>query len=393
MATAVLDLDINNLPPEISGLTSYTNAFVLLRFNSRPIGKVLLGVKEGRLLLSENLPLLLKAVGPTLWLSQVHAFLEWNEREVPGFIPPLATVAVCTRNRTEDLKRCLEALLRLPDIGQEYLIVDNCPSTEETCHLVAAYPRMRYVREDRPGLNIARNRAITEAKHEIVAFTDDDATPDAGWLRALLANFSNPLVQCVTGLTMPLELETEAQETFERFTPFGRGFTRREYTGTSLNPLATGRIGAGANMAIRKSVCEEIGLFDEALDAGTPTHSGGDHDIFTRILIAGYTIVYEPSALSWHRHRKSMQELRTTLYGYGVGVYALLTRHLTQNREWGVFRIAFSWFWHSQLRLLLKALLHYPNAMPASLVIAELQGCLAGPRAYFKSRKRLRTQH
>src|SRR6266567_2037807 len=83
----------------------------------------------------------------------------------------------------------------------------------------------------------------------IVAFNDDDALPDPNWLRVLLRNFADPLVVCVTGLTMPMELETEAQEWFERCSSFVRGFTRTVYDQTRLHPLAAGKVGAGANMA------------------------------------------------------------------------------------------------------------------------------------------------
>jgi hypothetical protein len=92
---------------------------------------------------------------------------------------------------------------------------------------------------------------------------DDDAVPDPAWLRALVVNFGSPNVMCVTGLTMPVELETEAQEAFERYSPFCKGFTRKIYTGEKGNPIATGKIGAGVNMALRKSVTDKVGFFDE----------------------------------------------------------------------------------------------------------------------------------
>ncbi len=388
MATAVLDLELTDLPNEVTVSKHYSKALALLRYKRKPIGKVILAVNNGEVNVSENINKVIQAAGPLLWRSKVYELLNWDERHVPYHITPTATVAVCTRDRSEDLKRCLEALMRLPDRGQEYLIIDNCPSSDATYKLVASYPRVRYIREDRPGLNIARNRAIKEAVNEIVCFTDDDATPDTGWLDAMLKNFGNSLVQCVTGLTMPLELETEAQEMFEYYTPFGRGFFRKTHTNSSLNPLSTGRIGAGANMAIRKSVCNEIGYFDEALDAGTPTKSGGDHDIFTRILVAGYQIVYDPEALSWHRHRRTWEELCETLYGYGVGVYSLLTRHLLLNGEWGVFKIGYGWFKQSQLPNLIKSIRKRPGSIPKDLIFAELKGCLVGPWAYLSSRNR-----
>jgi cellulose synthase/poly-beta-1,6-N-acetylglucosamine synthase-like glycosyltransferase len=252
--------------------------------------------------------------------------------------------------------------------------------------VVEHHPRARYAREERPGLDVARNRAMREARHEIVAFTDDDAAPDAGWLRALARAFGDPRTMCVTGLTMPAELETEAQEAFERMGGFGRGFWPRAYDGTRDDPFLVGRIGAGVNMALRRSVLDLVGPFDEALDAGTPTQSGGDHDIFARILAAGWRIVYEPGALVWHRHRRDWEGLRRTMHGYGVGVYAHLTKHFLGGRETRAPGIALGWL-RTQLPALARALLRRPGHDPLDLVLAELRGCAAGPRAYLRSRR------
>jgi len=140
-------------------------------------------------------------------------------------------------------------------------------------------------------------------------------------------------------------------------------------------------------MALRRSVLEYVGFFDEALDAGTPTHSGGDTEMFSRILSRGYRIVYEPAALNWHRHRRSWEELRRTIYGYGVGVYAFWTRSLLVEGELGVLRAAPVWFLRYQLRALLRSLFRRPNSLPLDLLLAELRGCLRGPFAYLTSRK------
>ena len=74
-------------------------------------------------------------------------------------------------------------------------------------------------------------------------------------------------------------------------------------------------------MAFRRTGFERFGLFDEALDAGTPARSGGDTEMFSRVLAAGLRIVYEPAALCWHRHRRTWPELCDTLYGYGAYWY------------------------------------------------------------------------
>jgi glycosyltransferase involved in cell wall biosynthesis len=390
MPTAVLDLDLKNLPSQITGLSAYTKAFILIRYNGKPLGKLTVPVFNGSLNIENYRQDLLNAIEPELRIAWLHDYLYWDEISTVNFIVPKATIAVCTRNRTDDLRRCLDALMQLPDDGQEILVIDNCPSTDDTKKLVENYPSVRYICEDKKGLDFARNRALKEAQHEIIAFTDDDAAPDPLWLRALVRNFNSPLVMCVTGMTMPLELETEAQEAFENFSPFGKGFKRKTYTHTSVNPLSTGQIGAGANMALRKEVQQAVGLFDEALDAGTLTQSGGDHEFFSRILLAGYHIIYEPSALSWHRHRRTMEETRNAIKGYGVGVYAYWTKLLVEEREFGILKLPYGWFMHTQLPNILRSILRRPGSQPLHLLLAELQGCILGPWKYFSSKKEIK---
>jgi GT2 family glycosyltransferase len=185
---------------------------------------------------------------------------------------------------------------------------------------------------------------------------------------------------------MPLELVTEAQQWFERYSPFNRGFTRKVFDSNNLHQHSAGRVGSGVNMTLRKSVLNLVGPFDEILDAGTPTRSGGDTEMFYRIITSGYQIIYDPNALSWHRHRRTWEELRQVLYGYGVGTYAYWTGKLIEEKEWSLISTAGIWFFGYQLPSLLKSILHFPNSTPVDLLINELRGCFAGPRAYYLSK-------
>jgi len=387
MTTAVLDLDVNKLPQHITGLDRYHHALILIRLSGQPIGKTFIPITDGKIDGDKLHEVLIEAAGWPLVERWLDDYLVWDKTWTSNFAPQKATVAVCTRDRPDDLEHCLDSLKLFAEKGHEILVIDNCPTSEATRTVVEGFECFRYIREEKLGLNVARNRALREAQHDIVAFTDDDAVPDPAWLGGLLRNFNDPLVMCVTGLTMPSELETEAQEWFERYNPFSRGFRRTVYDNSYYHPIRAGRIGAGANMAFRRSVLEYVGFFDEALDAGTPTHSGGDTEMFSRILSRGYRIVYEPAALNWHRHRRSWGELRRTIYGYGVGVYAFWTRSLLMEGEIGVLRAASVWFLRYQLRALLRSLLRRPNSLPLDLLLAELKGCLRGPFAYLTSRK------
>ena len=375
---------------EVQG--AYNRVLALLRWAGRPVGQIELPIVGNRIDERTLEAALMRWAGWDFWLAWLYDSLGWDEAEAnpataPG--PRDATVVVCTHDRPNELARCLWALMTMRDEGQEFLVVDNRPTDPETAKVVRRYPRVRYVRQDEGGLNAARNRALAEAGRPIVAFTDDDAFVDQAWLRALTRNFADPLVQCATGLTLPAELETPAQETFERYAPFGRGYRRRVFDSLEMNPMAVGPVGAGANMAVRRSLAHAVGPFDEALDGGTPTRSGGDHEMFSRILAAGYRIVYDPAALSWHRHRRTERELAATLRGYGTGVYAMWTRALLVGGEVTVFKQALAWLALGQIPELIRSVRPSHRRIPLRLLLQEFLGCLVGPSAYLASRRAL----
>jgi glycosyltransferase involved in cell wall biosynthesis len=388
MATAIRQVELSQLYADLDRLDGYDRCMLVFRWRGSVVGRAFVAVERATLGAAE----VSAAARTHLTGDAVRAWIEdtlqFDERpSLSGMSPPSATVAICTRERPDDLERTLSAACALSPVPREILVIDNAPTTDRTRQIVARFAGVRYVVERARGLNRARNRALREATGDIVAFTDDDAMPEPGWLGGLIRNFADPRVLCVTGLTLPVELETPAQELFEEHCPFARGFVRRVFDGRIDNPLIVARVGAGANMAVRRSLPQAAGWFDERLDAGTPAQSGGDHEMFTRILSSGHRIVYEPHAVSWHRHRRTVEELQQVVRGYGTGVYAMWTGLLLEKRDLGVLRLAWRWFRHDHLPLLRRpSRLRTPGPRDA-LRMAELRGCLAGPRAWFASRR------
>ena len=106
--------------------------------------------------------------------------------------------------------------------------------------------------------------------------------------------------------------------------------------------------------------------------------------MFVRMLTAGRLIVYDPAAVSWHHHRRTIDELLDTVYGYGVGVYAMWTGLVLERREVGVLKLAFQWLRHGQLPELLS---QARRRGATQLARAELKGCLRGPQAWLAARR------
>lgn len=306
------------------------------------------------------------------------------------------SVVVCTRHRAQQLRACLDALdaLDYPPALLDLLVIDNAPVDSSTRDAVARYPRVRYSVEPKPGLDWARNRGIRDARGDIVAFTDDDVSVDAGWVKAIVAAFEEePDAMCVAGLVVPDELDTPAQVLFETYGGFGRGFERGVYRvapGESAGRKygGTGRFGTGANMAFRRSFFDREGLFDPALDVGTPANGGGDLEMFFRVLKTGHALVYEPAAIVRHRHRREYHALRTQLANNGTGFYSYLVRtaQAYPSERFAILRLGVWWLWWWNVRRLLRAIVR-PRAFPLDLIVAELKGSFSGLRSYAAARR------
>jgi glycosyltransferase involved in cell wall biosynthesis len=307
-------------------------------------------------------------------------------------LPPISIV-VCTQNRTRQLSECLQALLGLDYPQFEILVVDNAPDDEQTAKLTAELP-VRYVREERPGLDWARNRGITEAQYPIIAFTDDDAIPDRNWLRAIARAFQDARVMAVTGSVLPKCLDAPAQNLFEfGYGGMNHGFIKRTVRRSAISRIQllwASAFGVGANMAFRKIVFENNGNFDTALDVGTPSAGGGDLEMFHRLVAAGHVLVYEPDALVWHSHRAEMTDLERLARNNGrsFGCY-LLTCARNRTVGWGTllyFALRhWMWGWIGK-----RLLFFHPDGFPRHLVWKEFISALGSPLAYLRSRAHAR---
>jgi hypothetical protein len=138
------------------------------------------------------------------------------------------SLVICTRDRPQDLDRCLASLPSQNRRPDQVVVVDNASRTDETRQVTERHGVV-YVREDRPGLDIARNRGAAVSRGDIVAYTDDDTVLHPCWLRQIEDAFDAKEIWSVTGLVLPAELETEAQCLFEKVWSFGRGLQRRDF--------------------------------------------------------------------------------------------------------------------------------------------------------------------
>jgi GT2 family glycosyltransferase len=306
-------------------------------------------------------------------------------------LPPI-TVVVCTHERPDELAACLDSLQAIDYPLFEVVVVDNAPSGDATRTIVERSP-FRYECERRPGLDWARCRGVRVARHDIIAFTDDDTQVDPGWLRGVARALEDPAVLAMTGRVLPLELSTPAQRLYEQYGtgmcrgPDARRFVPQRMTWREL--IETQAVGVGANMAFRRRAFATIGEFDTALDAGTPAGGAGDLDMFRRILRAGCEIRYEPGAIVLHRHRRAVAELERQLRANGRSFGVYLIKAARDGGADGVAAVAYAltvWLPWLGWRLLRGLFGRHP--LPVSLLWAEFRGALASPAAYLRTYER-----
>jgi len=379
--TRVVHCDVRS-PSPIFGLDGYRQLVLIVRDGDRVCGTLAHPLDGGVAALpSSDVGRIMSRLVPGAYRLRGPGAPSEDGRE-----PPAVSVVVCTKDRPRALDRCLKALSGTRYPRYEVVVVDNASANDETA-AVSARHGVRYAREDRPGLDRARNRGIREASHDVIAFVDDDVQVDCGWLTAVGRAFEDPSVDAVTGLVLPLELETAAQNYFETYgNGMSKGFEPRLFARDGLavaQLIAVHHVGVGANMAARRSALSEVGGFDPCLDVGTPSGGAGDLDMFHRLLVARKRIRYEPLALAQHQHRRDMDGLTTQIYNNGraFGVYLLkLLRDRTVPRI-AVARYAAGTWSRWLLGRWVMGLLGR-HALPKRLLWAEVRGALSAPLAF-----------
>jgi GT2 family glycosyltransferase len=400
MPYALHDLDVDRPLPEIRLARDESGLGLVVRKNGRPLDLLLRALPGGTTMSPEDVAALIAEASASAFVREAIRE-ELAEPVAPR--PVSVTIAVCTRERVDDLAGCLESIVRMleqPSAAAhdvEVLVVDNAPASDATRELVASLPGVRYAVEPRPGLDFARNRALAEANGDFVAYVDDDATVDGEWLAGLAeALTENPDAAAVTGLVLPAELETPAQILFEGRGGFRRGFEKLRYEGNHrpgnpVYPCGAGIFGAGANMVVRRNVALQLGGFDEALDTGPPLPGGGDLDMFYRVIRAGFPLVYEPRMLAFHRHRRAYGALRRQYWTWGTGFMAFVAKtYRVDSDQRPKLRRLIRWWFEYQSRELGRSVIRR-NPLTPDLVLAELAGGVVGlAGTYERSQRRVK---
>jgi O-antigen biosynthesis protein len=219
----------------------------------------------------------------------------------PGRPRPRISVVCCTFNGARTIRDTMEALRRVEYPDFEVIVVDD-GSTQDVRLIVEPYD-IRYIRTENRGLSSARNTGMQAATGEIVAYIDDDASPDRHWLAFLAEAFEETAFVGVGGPNVPLPDDGPVADCVAHA------------PGGPIHVLLDDREAEhipGCNMAFRRSALVAVGGFDEAFRV-----AGDDVDLCWRLQQRGWKIGFCPAAMVWHHRRNSVRAYLKQQRGYG----------------------------------------------------------------------------
>jgi len=262
-----------------------------------------------------------------------------------------ATISIQTYNHAETLARTLESLrsLRCPrGIDYEILVVNN-NSSDHTPQIIERYatilgPRLRSVFEGQQGLSHARNRALREARGEVLCFLDDDALADQNWLAGHLRVYQRCANIVAVGGKIQL-LWPKGQSRPKWLSAHLDGYLTGLDLGSSSQLMRYPAYPYGCNMSVRRPMAEKVGGFCSRLGRkGSSLVSNEEKHFFYKIHLLEGHVIYAPKALVFHM--VSLERLQKRFFlkrGYAQGISDIVLQQETAKPD------ACGYYWLRQL--------------------------------------------
>jgi len=290
------------------------------------------------------------------------------------------SVVICTHNRPECLKKCVDSILGQTILPKDIVIIDDgCldgSSIQAGCS--AKNVKLKYYWKDRglQGLTISRNIGVRMTEGEIIVFLDDDVVLDPEYLSEIVHVFTDDVNSEIGGVGgYIIDAYTIKQHSISRI--FFTGW-KREGKCIQLTPMGALVVRpiterseveslSGCNMCYRRSVFTEY-EFDE----GLYNYALGEDVDFSYRVGKKYKLIIEPKAKLRHEESSTAR-----LKGYQLG------KMQTANRRYQYYKNLpqglWPWF-RLQWALFGVVLINIVNSgkRPWKEVLACLAGNLAG---------------
>jgi glycosyltransferase involved in cell wall biosynthesis len=285
---------------------------------------------------------------------------------------PFFSVIIPTYERPEQLATCLQALVRLdyPRERFEVVVVDDssAQSLEGVTERVHGQMDVRLFAQRNTGPAGARNFGATRARGEFLAFTDDDCTPGAGWLRAFAAYFAQTPDHLIGGRTLNALPLNPYSETSQLIIDVVYAHYNLDNNGA--------RFFASNNIALSAARFRRMQGFNKSFTTSE------DREFCCRWLSRGFGMTYAPEAVIHHAHHLTLHALWRQHFGYGQG--ALRFHRARAASGHGSFKPDLSFY----LKLLRASASHPRKPRAAFLTALLLHAQLANLAGFFYEKYR-----
>ncbi len=292
-----------------------------------------------------------------------------NSTNQPTDKTPRVAVIIATRDRANDLARCLPTVLANTYPAFEVIVVDQgLGDVPELPHS----PLLRYFRHATQGKARALNAACRMTDAPILLFTDDDCTVDSDWVAEGVSLFQRePRVDSIYGALqgIPHDRTIVLIPEFEPPRPRIVSGARRRIFRTH---------GVGANFAIRAEALQAAGGFDEAFSPGGPYGTGEDTELAYRILRLGRCYMETPAwrATHWGARRFDNGEVRELVVRSYRAFGAIYGRNL--RRGDAVAGVAFLVHFAGEARSILDDAIHFRPPIGVRRILGLVTGVKRG---------------
>ncbi len=247
-------------------------------------------------------------------------------------MPQFISIVVPFHNNQESIQLCCESLLNqtYPRDRYEIVFVNN-NSSDSSSAIVSEFASITLLHQPIHGSYAARNLALQSTRGEIVAFTDADCIASPDWLQQIDVAMQLPDILIILGAYSGVRARFPASA----LSAYENAKNRFIFQGEDKSLY----YGYTNNMAVRRSVFDQIGLFSEVA-------RGGDVMLVRKVLNQAtdykHSIRYTPTMFVDHLEFNSVAEYFKKVFVHSRSVARLheksLMRPLTNRERHHAFR-------------------------------------------------------
>lgn len=237
------------------------------------------------------------------------------------------SVIIPVFNDYKRLEVCLRALERqtYPKTLYEIIVVDN-GSIENITDLVNQCAQASFSNEAQPGSYAARNKGISIAKGEVLAFTDSDCIPAPNWLEAGVSHLLSVPKCGLVGGKIEMFFNNPDHPTAVEVYDSINYLNQKKY-------VEDYKYGTTANLFTFKSIFKDVGVFNSVLK------SGGDREWGNRVFRLGYSLTYAEDSCVAHPARRSLAQLYKKIARVRGGYHDLDRSKTNENANYSLTKL------------------------------------------------------